>query len=118
MSSYSLPPPLPTYHVLLEGEGLGQSLNNFKDDLLNVCMRHVEKMCKGDLSHNFIERNHMENGESPLVGRPQGRGCFLPGQFLLPGAGQHRASWPLTVPSPPSHLRVFGLGFRDGTPLP
>ncbi|XP_026937837.1 tripartite motif-containing protein 29 isoform X1 [Sagmatias obliquidens] len=62
MSSYSLPPPLPTYHVLLEGEGLGQSLNNFKDDLLNVCMRHVEKMCKGDLSHNFIERNHMENG--------------------------------------------------------
>ncbi|XP_059959681.1 tripartite motif-containing protein 29 [Mesoplodon densirostris] len=62
MSSYSLPPPLPTYHVLLEGEGLGQSLGNFKDDLLNVCMRHVEKMCKGDLSRNFIERNHMENG--------------------------------------------------------
>ncbi|XP_014596785.1 tripartite motif-containing protein 29 isoform X2 [Equus przewalskii] len=62
MSSYSLPPPLPTYHVLLEGEGLGQSLGNFKDDLLNVCMRHVEKMCKADLSRNFIERNHMENG--------------------------------------------------------
>ncbi|XP_058926605.1 tripartite motif-containing protein 29 [Kogia breviceps] len=62
MSSYSLPPPLPTYHILLEGEGLGQSLGNFKDDLLNVCMRHVEKMCKADLSRNFIERNHMENG--------------------------------------------------------
>ncbi|KAM5316727.1 tripartite motif-containing protein 29 isoform 2-T2 [Glossophaga mutica] len=62
MSSYSLPPPLPTYHVLLEGEGLGQSLSNFKDDLLNVCMRHIEKMCKADLSRNFIERNHMENG--------------------------------------------------------
>ncbi|KAL0626936.1 Tripartite motif-containing protein 29 [Plecturocebus cupreus] len=62
MSNYSLPPPLPTYHVLLEGEGLGQSLGNFKDDLLNVCMRHVEKMCKADLSRNFIERNHMENG--------------------------------------------------------
>ncbi|XP_036884434.1 tripartite motif-containing protein 29 isoform X4 [Sturnira hondurensis] len=62
MSSYSLPPPLPTYHVLLEGEGLGQSLGNFKDDLLNVCMRHIEKMCKADLSRNFIERNHMENG--------------------------------------------------------
>ncbi|XP_057604111.1 tripartite motif-containing protein 29 [Hippopotamus amphibius kiboko] len=62
MSSYSLPPPLPTYHVLLEGEGLGQSLGNFKDDLLNVCMRHVEKMCKADLSRGFIERNHMENG--------------------------------------------------------
>lgn len=83
MSSYSLPPPLPTYHVLLEGEGLGQSLGNFKDDLLNVCMRHVEKMCKADLSRNFIERNHMENGTSPLVGKPQGHGCFLLGRFLL-----------------------------------
>uniref|UniRef100_A0A5F8HEH1 Tripartite motif containing 29 n=1 Tax=Monodelphis domestica TaxID=13616 RepID=A0A5F8HEH1_MONDO len=62
MSNYSLPPPLPTYHVLLEGDGLAQSLGNFKDDLLNVCMRHVEKMCKADLSRNFIERNHMENG--------------------------------------------------------
>lgn len=67
MSNYSLPPPLPTYHVLLEGEGLGQSLGNFKDDLLNVCMRHVEKMCKADLSRNFIERNHMENGGYSLV---------------------------------------------------
>ncbi|XP_076968772.1 tripartite motif-containing protein 29 [Tamandua tetradactyla] len=62
MSNYSFPPPLPTYHVLLEGEGLAQSLGNFKDDLLNVCMRHVEKMCKADLSRNFIERNHIENG--------------------------------------------------------
>ncbi|XP_036116041.1 tripartite motif-containing protein 29 isoform X2 [Molossus molossus] len=62
MSSYSLPPPLPTYHVLLEGEGLGQSLGNFKDDLLNVCMRHVEKMCRADLSRSFIERSHAENG--------------------------------------------------------
>ncbi|XP_039769602.1 tripartite motif-containing protein 29 isoform X2 [Ornithorhynchus anatinus] len=63
MSNYSLPPSLPTYNVLLEGEGLGQALGNFKDDLLNVCMRHVEKMCKADLSRNFIERNHMENGD-------------------------------------------------------
>ncbi|XP_038610387.1 tripartite motif-containing protein 29 [Tachyglossus aculeatus] len=62
MSNYSLPPSLPTYNVLLEGEGLGQALGNFKDDLLNVCMRHVEKICKADLSRNFIERNHMENG--------------------------------------------------------
>lgn len=62
MSNYSLPPPLPTYHVLLEGEGLGQALGIFKDDLLNVCMRHVEKMSKADLSRSFIERNHMENG--------------------------------------------------------
>lgn len=70
MSNYSLPPPLPTYHVLLEGEGLGQSLGNFKDDLLNVCMRHVEKMCQADLSRSFIERSHVENGR-PLcrVGR-------------------------------------------------
>lgn len=77
MSSYSFPPPLPTYHVLLEGEGLGQSLGNFKDDLLNVCMRHVEKMCKADLSRNFIERSHVENGRS-LVGRPRGHGHFSP----------------------------------------
>ncbi|XP_049633884.1 tripartite motif-containing protein 29 [Suncus etruscus] len=62
MSNYSLPPPLPTYHVLLEGEGLGQALGIFKDDLLNVCMRHVEKMSKADLSRSFIERSHMENG--------------------------------------------------------
>lgn len=33
-----------------------------RDDLLNVCMRHVEKICKADLGRNFIERNHMENG--------------------------------------------------------
>ncbi|KAK9395008.1 tripartite motif-containing protein 29 [Crotalus adamanteus] len=26
-------------------------------------MRHVEKICKADLSRNFIERNHMENGD-------------------------------------------------------
>ncbi|XP_077914995.1 tripartite motif-containing protein 29 isoform X5 [Halichoerus grypus] len=70
MSNYSLPPPLPTYHVLLEGEGLGQSLGNFKDDLLNVCMRHVEKMCKAELSRNFIERNHMENGGTRTAYQP------------------------------------------------
>lgn len=108
MSNYSLPPPLPTYHVLLEGEGLGQSLGNCKDDLLNVCMRHVEKMCKAELSRNFIERNHMENGKFPLVGGRQGRGGFLLGQFLLPGSGWHPTSWPLTVSSLPSHLRAFG----------
>ncbi|XP_036167140.1 tripartite motif-containing protein 29 isoform X1 [Myotis myotis] len=62
MSNYSLPPPLPSYRVLLEGEGLGQALGNCRDDLLNVCMRHVEKMCKADLSRSFIERSHAENG--------------------------------------------------------
>ena len=50
MSSYSLPPPLPTYHVLLEGEGLGQALGNCKDDLLNVCMRHVGIKIGGGLA--------------------------------------------------------------------
>lgn len=117
MSNYSLPPPLPTYHVLLEGEGLGQSLGNCKDDLLNVCMRHVEKMCKADLSRSFIERNHMENGKSPPMGGLQGPGGFLLGQFLLPGSGWHPSSWDLTVSSLPSHLRVFGQGLRDGTLL-
>ena len=102
MSNYSLPPPLPTYHVLLEGEGLGQSLSNCKDDLLNVCMRHVEKMCKADLSRNFIERNHMENGKSSLVDGPQGHGGFLLGQFLLLA----QAGIPPAGPSlfPASHL--------------
>lgn len=117
MSSYSLPPPLPTYHVLLEGEGLGQALGNCKDDLLNVCMRHVEKMCKADLSRNFIERNHMENGKSPPAGRPQGRGGFLPGRVLLLGSGWHPTSWDLTVSSLQTHLRVSGQGLRDGTLL-
>lgn len=106
MSNYSLPPPLPTYHVLLEGEGLGQPLSNFKDDLLNVCMRHVEKMCKADLSRNFIERNHIENGRSPLVGGPLGQGIFLPGQFLLPDAGWCPASWSL-ISSYPTYLRCW-----------
>ncbi|XP_008148291.2 tripartite motif-containing protein 29 [Eptesicus fuscus] len=62
MSNYSLPPPLPSYRVLLEGEGLGQALGNCRDDLLNVCMRHVEKVCKADLSRGFIERSPAENG--------------------------------------------------------
>ncbi|XP_036286146.1 tripartite motif-containing protein 29 isoform X2 [Pipistrellus kuhlii] len=62
MSNYSLPPPLPSYRVLLEGEGLGQALGNCRDDLLNVCMRHVEKVCKADLSRSFIERSHADTG--------------------------------------------------------
>lgn len=113
MSSYSLPPPLPTYHVLLEGEGLGQSLGNFKDDLLNVCMRHVEKMCKADLSRNFIERSHVENGRSALVGRPQGHGHFS--LKSIPAASYRLAS---RQQAPicswlPIATRVLGQGFRD-----
>ncbi|KAL8173639.1 UNVERIFIED_CONTAM: hypothetical protein K2H54_012833 [Gekko kuhli] len=63
MRNYTIPPSLPTYSILLEGENMSPSMGLLRDDLLNVCMRHVEKICKADLSRNFIERNHMENGE-------------------------------------------------------
>ncbi|XP_078235778.1 tripartite motif-containing protein 29 [Pogona vitticeps] len=62
MRSYTIPPSLPTYSILLEGENMSPAMGLLRDDLLNVCMRHVEKICKADLSRNFIERNHMENG--------------------------------------------------------
>lgn len=114
MSNYSLPPPLPTYHVLLEGEGLGQSLGNFKDDLLNVCMRHVEKMCKADLSRNFIERNHMENGRCPLGACPTATGTFLPGRSPLPGLASSQPA--AHCSKPPVLPKVSGLGFRDCNP--
>ncbi|XP_023373068.1 tripartite motif-containing protein 29 [Otolemur garnettii] len=99
MSNYSLPPPLPTYHVLLEGEGLGQSLGNFKDDLLNVCMRHVEKMCKADLSRNFIERNHMENGHDGAGPRLcAGVACVLYKALFLCLTGGARTSYQPSSP--------------------
>ncbi|XP_039221612.1 tripartite motif-containing protein 29 isoform X1 [Crotalus tigris] len=63
MRSYVIPPSLPTYNILLEGENMSPAMGILRDDLLNVCMRHVEKICKADLSRNFIERNHMENGD-------------------------------------------------------
>ncbi|XP_007434389.1 tripartite motif-containing protein 29 [Python bivittatus] len=63
MRSYVIPPSLPTYSILLEGENMSPAMGILRDDLLNVCMRHVEKICKADLSRNFIERNHMENGD-------------------------------------------------------
>ncbi|XP_065508083.1 tripartite motif-containing protein 29 isoform X4 [Caloenas nicobarica] len=63
MRNYVPPPSLPTYSVLLEGESMSPSMGLLRDDLLNVCMRHVEKICKADLGRNFIERNHMENGD-------------------------------------------------------
>lgn len=58
-----VPPSLPTYSILLEGENMSPAMGLLRDDLMNVCMRHVEKICKADLSRNFIERNHMENGK-------------------------------------------------------
>uniref|UniRef100_A0A803TS86 Tripartite motif-containing protein 29 n=1 Tax=Anolis carolinensis TaxID=28377 RepID=A0A803TS86_ANOCA len=45
----------PEGHILLEGENMSPSMGMFS------CMRHIEKICKADLSRNFIERNHMEN---------------------------------------------------------
>ncbi|XP_048683566.2 tripartite motif-containing protein 29 isoform X2 [Caretta caretta] len=63
MRNYIAPPSLPTYSVLLDGDTMSPSMGLLRDDLLNVCMRHVEKICKADLSRNFIERNHMENGD-------------------------------------------------------
>lgn len=67
MRNYVPPPSLPTYSVLLEGESMSPSMGLLRDDLLNVCMRHVEKICKADLGRNFIERNHMENGKRSKV---------------------------------------------------
>ncbi|XP_065711931.1 tripartite motif-containing protein 29 isoform X4 [Patagioenas fasciata] len=67
MRNYVPPPSLPTYSVLLEGESMSPSMGLLRDDLLNVCMRHVEKICKADLGRNFIERNHMENGDHRYV---------------------------------------------------
>lgn len=67
MRNYVPPPSLPTYSVLLEGESMSPSMGLLRDDLLNVCMRHVEKICKADLGRNFIERNHMENGKIPQM---------------------------------------------------
>lgn len=66
MRNYTIPPSLPTYNILLEGENMSPAMGILRDDLMNVCMRHVEKICKGDLSRNFIERNHMENGKEVL----------------------------------------------------
>ncbi|OXB81297.1 UNVERIFIED_CONTAM: hypothetical protein H355_014341 [Colinus virginianus] len=76
MRNYVPPPSLPTYSVLLEGESMSPSMGLLRDDLLNVCMRHVEKICKADLGRNFIERNHMEN---------VGNGTKLPFQFSSVG---------------------------------
>ncbi|XP_071625057.1 tripartite motif-containing protein 29 isoform X3 [Heliangelus exortis] len=67
MRNYVPPPSLPTYSVLLEGESMSPSMGLLRDDLLNVCMRHVEKICKADLGRNFIERNHMENGDHRFI---------------------------------------------------
>ncbi|XP_071883776.1 tripartite motif-containing protein 29 isoform X5 [Anas platyrhynchos] len=103
MRNYVPPPSLPTYSVLLEGESMSPSMGLLRDDLLNVCMRHVEKICKADLGRNFIERNHMENGDHRFMMNnyewnqpdnlkrfsmflsPKGNGTKLPFQFSSVG---------------------------------
>uniref|UniRef100_A0A8C5TW50 Tripartite motif containing 29 n=1 Tax=Malurus cyaneus samueli TaxID=2593467 RepID=A0A8C5TW50_9PASS len=116
MRNYVPPPSLPTYSVLLEGESMSPSMGLLRDDLLNVCMRHVEKICKADLGRNFIERNHMENGDhrfmmnnyewnqpdnlkrfsmflSPKGTAPRGaQGPFQPIPLVLPQTRQKRFS--------------------------
>lgn len=91
MRTYTIPPSLPTYSILLEGENMSPAMGLLRDDLLNVCMRHVEKICKADLSRSFIERNHMENGrQNQEQTHVSARECHLVGfgsqplQFPMP----------------------------------
>ncbi|XP_065711934.1 tripartite motif-containing protein 29 isoform X8 [Patagioenas fasciata] len=97
MRNYVPPPSLPTYSVLLEGESMSPSMGLLRDDLLNVCMRHVEKICKADLGRNFIERNHMENGDHRYVmnnyewNQPDNLKRFS--MFLSPKASFNPRSW-------------------------
>ncbi|NWI14609.1 TRI29 protein, partial [Crypturellus soui] len=97
MRNYVPPPSLPTYSVLLEGESMSPSMGLLRDDLLNVCMRHVEKICKADLGRNFIERNHMENGDHRFMmnnyewNQPDNLKRFS--MFLSPKASFNPRSW-------------------------
>ncbi|XP_063274038.1 tripartite motif-containing protein 29 isoform X5 [Prinia subflava] len=97
MRNYVPPPSLPTYSVLLEGESMSPSMGLLRDDLLNVCMRHVEKICKADLGRNFIERNHMENGDHRFMmnnyewNQPDNLKRFS--MFLSPKANFSPRSW-------------------------
>ncbi|KFU87345.1 Tripartite motif-containing protein 29 [Chaetura pelagica] len=97
MRNYVPPPSLPTYSVLLEGESMSPSMGLLRDDLLNVCMRHVEKICKADLGRNFIERNHMENGDHRYMmnnyewNQPDNLKRFS--MFLSPKANFNPRSW-------------------------
>ncbi|XP_075460254.1 tripartite motif-containing protein 29 isoform X2 [Ascaphus truei] len=50
-------PILPTYTVTLEGERLSQAMGGLRDELLTICKRNVEKICKNEISRNLVERN-------------------------------------------------------------
>ncbi|XP_032636704.1 tripartite motif-containing protein 29 [Chelonoidis abingdonii] len=97
MRNYIAPPSLPTYSVLLDGDTMSPSMGLLRDDLLNVCMRHVEKICKADLSRNFIERNHMENGDHRYMlnnyewSQPDNVKRFS--MFLTPKANFNNRAW-------------------------
>ncbi|XP_039352395.1 tripartite motif-containing protein 29 isoform X2 [Mauremys reevesii] len=97
MRNYIAPPSLPTYSVLLDGDTMSPSMGLLRDDLLNVCMRHVEKICKADLSRNFIERNHMENGDHRYMlnnyewNQPDNVKRFS--MFLTPKANFNNRAW-------------------------
>uniref|UniRef100_A0A8C6ZBX3 Tripartite motif containing 29 n=1 Tax=Nothoprocta perdicaria TaxID=30464 RepID=A0A8C6ZBX3_NOTPE len=137
MRNYVPPPSLPTYSVLLEGESMSPSMGLLRDDLLNVCMRHVEKICKADLGRNFIERNHMENGDHRFMMNnyewnqpdnlkrfsmflsPKGTAVF----YILtayPSIVRHQSAkvtpqtWKSSKPSVLSHYRPFYVNKGNG----
>nr|XP_056716644.1 tripartite motif-containing protein 29 isoform X1 [Euleptes europaea] len=129
MRSYTIPPSLPTYSILLEGDNMSPSMGLLRDDLLNVCMRHVEKICKADLSRNFIERNHMENGDHRFMvnnysdwNQPDSLKRFS--MFLTPKGGNYNTrAWEYsTVQTAEESLSAgnsaYSLKVGNGTKMP
>ncbi|XP_074833025.1 tripartite motif-containing protein 29 [Carettochelys insculpta] len=127
MKNYTPPPSLPTYSVLLEGDCMSPSMGLLRDDLLNVCMRHVEKICKADLSRNFIERNHTENGDNRYMlnnyewSQPDSLKRFS--MFLTPKANFNTRAWEYSTLQTTDE--TFGIGnsafsmkVGNGTKLP
>nr|XP_060643359.1 tripartite motif-containing protein 29 isoform X4 [Anolis sagrei ordinatus] len=126
MRNYTIPPSLPTYSILLEGENMSPSMGVLRDDLLNVCMRHVEKICKADLSRNFIERNHMENGDHRFMinnysewNQPDSLKRFS--MFLNPKGGNYNSrSWEFSTMQTAAEetLATGNSAFSLKVPLP
>nr|XP_060643357.1 tripartite motif-containing protein 29 isoform X2 [Anolis sagrei ordinatus] len=130
MRNYTIPPSLPTYSILLEGENMSPSMGVLRDDLLNVCMRHVEKICKADLSRNFIERNHMENGDHRFMinnysewNQPDSLKRFS--MFLNPKGGNYNSrSWEFSTMQTAAEETLatgnsaFSLKVGNGTKMP
>ncbi|KAF7241152.1 Tripartite motif-containing protein 29 [Varanus komodoensis] len=129
MRNYTIPPSLPTYSILLEGENMSPAMGLLRDDLLNVCMRHVEKICKADLSRSFIERNHMENGDHRFMmnnysewNQPDSLKRFS--MFLTPKGGNYNtrawefSSMQTTEESLSSGNSAFSLKVGNGTKMP